>query len=231
MKHSYFRQSSFIHVTQLIHTCHTTINTCFMAHSHVTHSCMWHDSSVYETWLIHVCDMTHSYVWHGSFTGDMTNSPLHMPQKNRLNWRIAQISCHKWTNATNRWMPQIDECLNWMIAQIACHKWITYMCYICISLLFPWNSITASCHMYEWRMPHKCVTNFIYLWDLTHSYIGHDLFIRVYVNDTTRLHMPLMCKREIEDLCMYNASKWVTHVIHLHMPFQKIEDLCMWNRV
>ena len=28
---------------------------------------MWHDSFICVTWLIHMCDMTHSYVWHDSF--------------------------------------------------------------------------------------------------------------------------------------------------------------------
>jgi len=30
----------------------------------VTHSYMWHDSSIRVTWLIHTCDMTHTYVWY-----------------------------------------------------------------------------------------------------------------------------------------------------------------------
>ena len=28
---------------------------------------VFHDSSIWLTWLIHMCDMTHSYVWHDSF--------------------------------------------------------------------------------------------------------------------------------------------------------------------
>jgi len=29
----------------------------------MTHSCVWHDSFMCVTWLIHVCDMTYSCVW------------------------------------------------------------------------------------------------------------------------------------------------------------------------
>jgi len=36
---------------------------CDMTHSHV-----WHDSFTCVTWLIHMCDMTHSHVWHDEFT-------------------------------------------------------------------------------------------------------------------------------------------------------------------
>jgi len=30
----------------------------FASYTHV-----WHDSFICVTWLIHMCDMTHSYVW------------------------------------------------------------------------------------------------------------------------------------------------------------------------
>ena len=32
----------------------------------VTHSYVWHDAFICVTWLIHMCDMTPSYVWHDS---------------------------------------------------------------------------------------------------------------------------------------------------------------------
>jgi len=45
------------------------IHVCDMTHAmcDMTHSCAWHDSVKCVTWLSHVCDMTHSYVWHDSF--------------------------------------------------------------------------------------------------------------------------------------------------------------------
>jgi len=33
----------------------------------VTHSYVWHDSFICVTWLINMCHMTHSHVWHNSF--------------------------------------------------------------------------------------------------------------------------------------------------------------------
>ena len=38
------------------------IHMCTMTHSHV-----WHDSLPYKTWLIHICAMTHSHMCHDSF--------------------------------------------------------------------------------------------------------------------------------------------------------------------
>jgi len=92
MTHSYVWHDSSICVTWLIHMCDMThsyawpwINLpllllwsaiCDMTHPyvwHVTlicvtwHTHMWHDSFICVTWLIHMCDMTRSYVWYDSF--------------------------------------------------------------------------------------------------------------------------------------------------------------------
>jgi len=37
--------------------------TCLIHVCDMTPLCVWHDSFMCVTWLIHVCDMTHSYVW------------------------------------------------------------------------------------------------------------------------------------------------------------------------
>jgi len=40
--------------------------TCLAHMCDMTHSYVWHDSFICVTWLIHMCDMTHLYVWHDS---------------------------------------------------------------------------------------------------------------------------------------------------------------------
>jgi len=69
MTHSYVWHDSFIYVTWLIHMCD------------MTHSYMSHDSFICVTWLNPMCDMlhpygdmTHSYVWHASSIYNMTHS-------------------------------------------------------------------------------------------------------------------------------------------------------------
>ena len=60
-------------------TCGTwLIHMCDMTHSYVDkpHSQVGHDSFICGTWLIHLCDMTHSYVRHDSFICDMLHMKL-----------------------------------------------------------------------------------------------------------------------------------------------------------
>jgi len=50
--------------------------------SHVHDSCVWHDSLIYTTWLILICDMTHSYLWYDSLGDRVTHSaraPYQLP--------------------------------------------------------------------------------------------------------------------------------------------------------
>jgi len=55
-------------VSRVFHLC-LFIRVTWLIHvCDMTHSCVWHDSFMCVTWLIHGCDMTHSHVWHDSFT-------------------------------------------------------------------------------------------------------------------------------------------------------------------
>jgi len=67
------------HVTYTNESCHAYASVISGAMSHIwpqiwllhmcdmTHSYVWHDSFICVTWLIHKRDMTHSYAWHYSF--------------------------------------------------------------------------------------------------------------------------------------------------------------------
>jgi len=60
-----YRRESYIcrgHIyTWVMYAC-APIHVCDM-----THTCMWHDSYMYVTRLIHLCDMTHTYMRHDSY--------------------------------------------------------------------------------------------------------------------------------------------------------------------
>jgi len=88
MNENMFDIFSFIHVTWCDITHSYVCNTCDMTHSYVCNICewschmtrhmdltcsrsyMWHDHShvLHDTRLVHMCHMTHSYMWRESFT-------------------------------------------------------------------------------------------------------------------------------------------------------------------
>jgi len=63
---SHIYTSQFKHVNASCRTYKsvivTNMNMCDMTHSYV-----WHDSSIRVTWCIHVCKLNHVYVWYDSF--------------------------------------------------------------------------------------------------------------------------------------------------------------------
>jgi len=126
----------------------------------------WHDSLVYETWLIHMCDVIHLYVRHDSFicvtwlyhTCDMTHPYL------------------------VRYEPYVNE--SWHT-----YEWITS--YISMSTCDMTHSYPfrydVSCDMTRLHVRYEWVTSYISMstCDMTHSYpFRYDVSC-----DMTRLHV------------------------------------------
>ena len=78
----------------------------------MTQSYVWHDSFICVTWLLHMCDMTQSYVWHGSFI--------------RVTWLI-----HTW-DMTHSYV--------WHDSFI-CVTWLLYMCDELYTVLLDWSEV------------------------------------------------------------------------------------------
>jgi len=89
------------------------IHMCDMTHPH-----MWHDSSTCVTWLIHICDMTHPYMWHDSSTCvtwlihicDMTHPHVCRDSFVNLTWRIASPAM--WITKNSK-LKKKRRCLAW----------------------------------------------------------------------------------------------------------------------
>ena len=109
MTRSYMRHDSFIYETRLVHMRHLVRDNHWkLRQTDQTQKILLllvDDSSVCETWLIHVWDMTHSYVRHDSFIcetclihmWDMTYSC--MRHDSALNVSFRSESCcliHMW---------------------------------------------------------------------------------------------------------------------------------------
>ena len=163
--HSYVRRDTLIYISDIflfvISTTHGytqlscewlisyicakwLIHTCDMTHSYV-----WHDSFIRVTWLIHTCDMTHSYVWHDSLI------------------RISDIFL--FLVYTTR-----------IYTRLSCYKRILYMFQHDSFIRVTWPIHTCDMtHLCVWHDSFIRVTWLTYTCDMTRSYVCHDSFIRV----------------------------------------------------
>jgi len=141
------------------------------------------------TWLIHMCDMTHSYVWHDSFICvtrlihicDVTHSYV---------WLVHACA--------NLILDRLFERTTWLI-DVCCmtHSYVWRDFFMCVTWFLHMYDMTHSCvwrvicvHVRIWyssaclEEQHDSftrVTWLIQLCDGTHSYVWHDSFIHVRI--------------------------------------------------
>jgi len=145
----------------------------------MTHSCVWHDSFMCVTWPIHLCDMTHSCVWHDSFI--------------RVPWLIHMCDMtysHVWHDSS--------ICVTWLIHMCdMTHPSVWHVTW----LFFMWDmthkhsyflvcctgdDVHFSALHHEGRhknRSHLCVTWLIHTCDITQFHMGHEsqTFVRYSV--------------------------------------------------
>jgi len=110
------------------------IQMCDMIHSYV-----WHHSLISVTWLIHMCAMTHSHVWRDSFIYGMTDT--------YFTWRVQtshRIGCwfqRKYHNASyeSAWHDSFIY-VKWLI-----HLWR--------------DSFRRAIYLVAWLMPKSHITS------------------------------------------------------------------------
>jgi len=125
--------------------------------SNKTMAYVWHDSFLYATWLISICDMTHFYMRHDSFL--------------YATWLVS---------ICDRTCPYV--CLQWLWF-VKCVTWCIHMCdmtrHSYVRLLIHTYAVTHSC---VWHDPFVFVSRLVCMCGITHSYLWHhrqDSFIRV----------------------------------------------------
>jgi len=136
-------------VTILIDTC----NRREVGGQHLTHSQVWHDSFIYVTWIIHICDMTHLCVTGEQLEGSLFDERCAVATGE---W----VMSHIWVNHVNE-SCHIHEWFMWM-------SHVTHMSHIWMSHVTPMmnhafltsaprspqvhTKTNESCHAYEWVM-------------------------------------------------------------------------------
>ena len=183
---------------------------------------MWYDSFLCVTWLIRMCDMTNSYVWHMC---DMTYSCVFSLRSARPLRR-------------NLWLTWHDSfmCVTWLmhcVTQLLLMRDKTHSCAWHDSFLnVTWMILTCSSwgqHALSgatcdpWDMTPSCVWHDIHTCDTTHSYVWRDSFSHFKSEADTPSQVRLVTRKTwLIRMCdMTHSYVWhdsficVTWLIHL----------------
>jgi len=148
-----------------------------------THSCIWHDSFMYVTWLIHICAMAQSFMWRHSCVhidgwvmshtwmshAKYMNESWHIYDCAMSHGSVIYVTSHTWRS---HHLCDINEssCMSYVTSHLW-HKWKS-----CHIHEFMWRhspiyvTQVDSGNLQAWRN-HICV--------MTHSCVWHDSFIHV----------------------------------------------------
>jgi len=158
---------------------------------HVRHIGMWQsfiNFAWYDSWLIHMCDMTHSYVWHDSSIHawhiGMWQSFICFADMTHDSFVCAW---HDWFICVKR---LIHVCAMTNLAQVEAlgvhnsgmpHPYVWFdsasMCVIRLIYLSThvWH-YTIVTHSRVWHDSYMCMTRLIRMCDMTHTCVWHDSY-------------------------------------------------------
>jgi len=186
-----------------------SLSICAMTHLYVRHDSfiLWHDSFVRMTWLIHMCDMTYSYVWRDFFMS--VTWLMRMFAGTDLHVWYDSLICVAWRDYV--WDRRTHDMTNWYVWRdwFICVTWLTDMVYVNRS--------------YAGRHPFICVTGLIHLCvvcDVTHPCVWRDSF-------TCVIQLIRMCTVTSAYACHFQWFIDMCDTTHSHAWYDLL--MCVWQ--
>ena len=186
----------------------------------MTDSHVGHDSFARVTWLIHMWDMTHLYMWHESiiYMWDMSHS--HMQHKS------IDTEMSAWWNMTHlyTWFIYVwdmthlyvrHESLTMCIRETWFIHNVTQITQHRNACLIQYDSFIHTTHLYMGHDSFIYGTWLIYTWDMSHSHTRHeslDTEISPWYN-TTHLYARLIYIWDMN--CLHVGHESLTHATYL----------------
>jgi len=161
----------------------------------MTHSYVWydakyegimlrHDSFIYVTWLIHMCDMTqnmkelccdmtHSYMWHDSFI--YVTWLIHMcdmtQNMQELCCQYERATAHIWTSHVTHVNSNGAFAKHFQNVSKSCRKYERVMDkYVCKIWMSHVANMKEPRHTYEWDMSHVWLSHATHMKKSCHTY-------------------------------------------------------------
>ena len=176
----------------------------------VTHSYVWRDWFICLTWLIHMCDMTDSYVWHDSFI--CVTWLIHMCDVTHSYVRHDSFICVTWLlqrcDVTHSYGDMTDSYVR--RDSFICVTWLIHI----RDMTHPYTTwlMHMRHHSHKW-ISHIC-DRLIHMCDMTESYVWHEWFMCVTWMNHKR--------------CIMHTYEWVISARVAH-SFTHTNESCVWQ--
>jgi len=205
MTHSYVA----IYMTLLIHTWHDS-SMCDMTHLYM----ITHLYVLYVTWLVRLCDVTHSYVWHASFICVIWHACATC-----VTWLI-HVSC-VWHGVT--WLVRKCNMVYSYVWHDSPMTWL--LCTWHNSFICPTRDLTRS--FWVMWLVHTC--------GMTHPHVWHD--VHEWLDSSTR-DVTHLCVLHVTRSCVWRdpfvCVAWLIHMCDMTHPcvtcvITLIHMSCLWH--
>ena len=171
--------------------------------SHVWMSCVAHMNELCHTYPVHMCDMTHLYLWHSCVrwcTMLVVGHTCTVDSKACDCWGWTRLIHREWF-MPHIWMSHVTR-MNASWHTYECVKWHTWVSHV--------TRMNASCDMYEWVMSHMRVLNKNASCHMYDRVMSHEEISRVtHMNESCHTYEWVCWARTSHDVSWHELHNWI----------------------